>query len=164
MSGATLATAFAVGALIRPAQVAGRLLEFGFFRRLHPLLSARLAALMQPIGAAILMLIGGPAAAVFAVMRGAGNGILTIADGTLPLPHFGPKGCGQRQGMLMVPTRLAQASSPWVFGRCLDQWGAGALWLSGLIGLLTLAALLAMPKPSEQSASSKAPFLPSTSS
>ena len=46
-NGATLATAVAVGALIGPAQVAGRLLEFGFLRRLHPLLSARLAALKQ---------------------------------------------------------------------------------------------------------------------
>lgn len=119
---------------------------------------------MHPIGAAILTLISGPAAAVFAVMHGAGNGILTIANGTLPLVLFGPKGYGQRQGLLMVPARLAQASSPWVFGLCLAQRGAGVLWLSGLIGLLTLAALLAMPKPSEQSASSKAPFLPSTSS
>ena len=71
---------------------------------------------MQPIDAAILMLIGGPAAAMFAVMHGAGNGILTIADGTLPLLHFGPKGCGQWQGLLMIPARLAQASSPWVSG------------------------------------------------
>ena len=164
MSGATLATAVAVGALIGPAQVAGRLLEFGFLRRLHPLLSARLAALMHPIGAAILMMIGGPAAAVFAVMHGAGNGILTIANGTLPLVLFGPKGYGQRQGVLMVPARLAQASSPWLFGLCLDQWGAGALWLSGSIGLLALGALLAMPKPSAQSASSIAPILPSTTS
>ena len=164
MSGATLATAVAVGALIGPAQVAGRLLEFGFLRRLHPLLSARLAALMHPIGAAILMLIGGPAAAVFAVMHGAGNGILTIANGTLPLVLFGPKGYGQRQGMLMVPARLAQASSPWLFGLCLDQWGTGALWLSGSIGSLALGALLAMPKPSAQSASSIAPILPSTTS
>ena len=70
--------------MIGPAQVAGRLLEFGFLRRLHPLLSARLAALMHPIGAALLVLIGGPAA-MFAVMHGAGNGILTIANGTLPL-------------------------------------------------------------------------------
>ena len=164
MSGATLATAVAVGALIGPAQVAGRLLEFGFLRRLHPLLSARLAALMHPIGAASLMMIGGPAAAVFAVMHGAGNGILTIANGTLPLVLFGPKGYGQRQGVLMVPARLAQASSPWLFGLCLDQWGAGALWLSGSIGLLALGALLAMPKPSAQSASSIAPILPSTTS
>jgi predicted MFS family arabinose efflux permease len=150
-TGATLATAVAVGALIGPAQVAGRLLEFGFLRRLHPLLSARLAALMHPIGASLLLLIGGPAAAVFAVMHGAGNGILTIANGTLPLVLFGTKGYGQRQGTLMVPARLAQASSPWLFGLCLDQWGAGSLWVSGAVGLLALGALIALPKPSERS-------------
>ncbi len=36
-SGATLAGAVAIGALVGPAQVAGRMLEFGFLRRLHPL-------------------------------------------------------------------------------------------------------------------------------
>lgn len=150
-SGASLATAVAMGALIGPAQVAGRLLEFGVLRRLHPLLSARLATMMHPVGAGILLLIGGPAAAVFALMHGAGNGILTIANGTLPLVLFGPKGYGQRQGILMVPARLAQASSPWLFGLCLDQWGAGALWLSGAAGLLAFGALLAIPKPTENS-------------
>jgi len=163
-NGATLATAVAVGALIGPAQVAGRLLEFGFLRRLHPLLSARLAALMHPVGASLLLLIGAPAAAVFAVMHGAGNGILTIANGTLPLVLFGTKGYGQRQGMLMVPARLAQASSPWLFGLCLDQWGAAALWVSGAIGLLAFGALFAMPKPSDKSASPAAPVIHSTSS
>jgi hypothetical protein len=148
-SGVALATAVAMGALIGPAQVAGRLLEFGVLRRLHPLLSARLATMMHPIGAGLLLLIGGPAAALFALMHGAGNGILTIANGTLPLVLFGPKGYGQRQGMLMLPARLAQASSPWVFGLCLDQWGAGALWLSGAAGLLAFGALLAMPRPAE---------------
>ena len=162
MTGATLATAVAVGALIGPAQVAGRLLEFAVLRRRHPLLSARLAALMHPIGAALLVLIGGPAAAVFALMHGTGNGILTIANGTLPLVLFGPQGYGQRQGLLMVPARLAQASSPWLFGLCLDRWGAGALWLSGSLGLLALGALLAMPRQTEKPTSSVAPILPST--
>lgn len=160
-NGATLATAVAVGALIGPAQVAGRLLEFGFLRRLHPLLSARLAALMHPIGASILLIIGGPAAAVFAVMHGAGNGILTIANGTLPLVLFGTKGYGQRQGMLMVPARLAQASSPWLFGLCLDRWGAGVLWVSGAIGLLAFGALLAMPKPVREVGTSGPAIVPS---
>ena len=163
-NGATLASAVAVGALIGPAQVAGRLLEFGFLRRLHPLLSARLAALMHPIGAALLLLIGGPAAAAFAVMHGAGNGVLTIANGTLPLVLFGTKGYGQRQGMLMVPARLAQASSPWLFGLCLDQWGAASLWLSGAVGLLAFGALLAMPKPSAKTADASGPIIHSTSS
>jgi MFS family permease len=49
--GASLAAAVAIGALVGPAQVAGRLVEFGVLRRVHPLLSARLAALMHPVGA-----------------------------------------------------------------------------------------------------------------
>lgn len=152
-NGTTLAAAVAVGALIGPAQVTGRLLEFGVLRRFHPLLSARLAALMHPIGAALLLLWGAPVAALFAMMHGAGNGVLTIANGTLPLVLFGTSGYGQRQGMLMVPARLAQASSPWLFGLCLDQWGAGALWVSGAVGLLAFGALFAMPRPSHQPAS-----------
>ena len=141
-SGATVAAAVAAGALIGPAQVAARLLEFGLLRRLHPLLSARLATLLHPVGAAVLIFAGAPAAAAFALLHGAGNGILTIAKGTLPLVLFGPKGYGQRQGLLMVPARIAQAVSPWLFGICLERWGAGALWLSAALGVVAFIALL----------------------
>lgn len=141
-AGATLTAAVAVGALIGPAQVAGRLLEFGFLRQVHPLLSARLAALAHPAGVAVL-LTGGPAmAAVFAILHGAGNGILTIAKGTLPLALFGPQGYGARQGWLMMPARVAQAAAPFLFGLALDAWGANALWLSGGMGLAACGALL----------------------
>ena len=146
LNGAALATAVAVGALVGPAQVAGRLLEFGVLRRVHPLLSARLAAVMHPLGAAGLALLGGPGAAAFAILHGAGNGILTIAKGTLPLMLFGAQGYGHRQGLLMVPARVAQAMSPWLFGLCLDHWGAGALWLSGSVSLMAFLALLALPQ------------------
>ena len=140
-SGATLAVAVAVGALVGPAQVAGRLLEFGWLRRVHPMLSARLAAALHPIGAVVLSVFGGPAAAVFAVLHGAGNGILTIAKGTLPLALFGPAGYGHRQGWLMVPARIAQAMAPWLFGLLLDRWGANAVWFSAGLGVLALASL-----------------------
>jgi MFS family permease len=149
-SGATLATAVLVGALVGPAQVAARLLEFGLLRRMHPLLSARLASLMHPLGVALLGLFGAPAAALFGVLHGAGNGILTIAKGTLPLAIFGPSGYGQRQGVLMVPARIAQALAPWLFGLCLDRWGAGALWVSGTLGTLAFGALLLLPRPAEE--------------
>jgi predicted MFS family arabinose efflux permease len=145
-SGASLSTAVAAGALFGPAQVVGRLLEFGLLRRVHPLLSARLAALMHPVGAALLVLIGGPAAAVFAVLHGAGNGILTISKGTLPLVLFGPGGYGHRQGLLMVPARIAQALAPWLFGVWLDRWGAASLWVSAALGLTVLGALLMLPR------------------
>jgi MFS family permease len=142
--GATLAVAIGVGALVGPAQVAGRVLEFGFLRRVHPLLSARLSSLAHPLGIGVLLLAGAPAAALFAVLHGAGNGILTIAKGTLPLVLFGAQGYGARQGWLMMPARVAQASAPFVFGLALDRWGRGALWLSGALGLVAFAALMAI--------------------
>jgi MFS family permease len=142
--GATLATAVAAGALMGPAQVGARLLEFGVLRKVHPLLSARLATLMHPIGAVVFAVLGAPAALAFVLFHGAGNGILTIAKGTLPLVLFGPAGYGERQGVLMVPARIAQALAPWLFGLCLDRWGLGALWLSGGLGIIAFAALLAL--------------------
>lgn len=144
-AGASVATAIAVGSLIGPAQVAARVLEFGFLSRLHPLFSARMASAMHPLGA-VLLLWGGPACApLFGVLHGAGNGILTIAKGTLPLAVFGPEGYGRRQGLLMVPARVAQALAPWAFGWALDLWGAGALKLSAAIGCAALVALAFLP-------------------
>lgn len=140
-AGATLAVAVAVGALVGPAQVAGRLLEFGLLRHVHPLLSARLAALAHPLGVVALLIFGAPVAALFAVLHGAGNGILTIAKGTLPLVLFGPQGYGARQGWLMLPARVAQAAAPFVFGLAVDRWQAGALWLTGALGLCAFVAL-----------------------
>jgi predicted MFS family arabinose efflux permease len=148
--GTAPAAVIAIGALVGPAQVAGRLLEFGFLRRLHPLLSARLAALMHPVGAALLALAGAPVAAVFALLHGAGNGILTIAKGTLPLALFGPAGYGHRQGLLMLPARLGQALSPWLFGLLLARLGPAVLWLSAGLALTALAALLLIHAPAPE--------------
>jgi MFS family permease len=141
----SLGSALLIAALIGPAQVGGRLLEYTVLRHVHPLLSARLAAAMHPLGAALLLILGAPLGMAFALLHGAGNGILTIAKGTLPLVLFGPHGYGLRQGLLMVPARFAQALAPFAFGLALDHWGAQALWLSVLLGLLCLAALLALP-------------------
>ena len=140
-SGTSLQAAVAMAALVGPAQVVARLLEFGLLRRMHPLWSAQLAAAAHPVGAALLMVLGGPAAALFTVLHGAGNGILTIAKGTLPLVLFGPAGYGERQGLLMVPARVAQAFAPLLFGLLLDGVGAAALWLTALLGVASLGAL-----------------------
>ena len=140
-----------MGALIGPSQVAARVLEFGLLRHTHPLLSGRIAAALHPLGVAALALFGAPAAMVFGVLHGAGNGILTIAKGTLPLAMFGPAGYGQRQGVLMVPARIAQALAPWLFGLALDRWGASSLVLSAAISLAALAALLVL-RPVHQGA------------
>lgn len=143
-AGASAALAVAAASLVGPAQVAGRLFEFGLLRRFHPLLAARLAAAAHPLGALAVLIFGAPAAAVFAVLHGAGNGILTIAMGTLPLAIFGPAGYGLRQGILMVPARFGQAGAPYLFALLIERFGASALFLSIALGLAALAALLAL--------------------
>jgi hypothetical protein len=62
--------------------------------------------------------------------HGAGNGILTLAKGTLPLVRFGPQGHGVRQGWLLMPARRMQALVPFLFGVLLDRLQAGALWVT----------------------------------
>ncbi len=143
-AGATTATAIAAGALIGPAQVGARLLEFGLLQRFHPLLSARLAAVCHPVAVVMLVFVGGPAAYAFALLHGGGNGILTIAKGTLPLALFGPGGYGARLGLLNAPARAVQAAAPLVFGAALDAWGVGAAWVTAGIGVAALAALMAL--------------------
>lgn len=140
-AGGTLALAVAVGALVGPAQVAGRLFEFGFLRRVSPLAVARAATLGHPVGALLLWFVGAPAAAAFAILHGLGNGILTIAKGTLPLALFGPGGYGARQGWIALPGRALQGLAPWLFGLALERWGVDALWLSASLGLAACAAL-----------------------
>jgi MFS family permease len=141
MAGASAAAAIAAAALMGPAQVAARLFEFGVLKRMHPLVSTRLALLMHPVGAAVLGVIGGPAAAVFAVFHGAGNGLLTISRGTLPLALFGPAGYGLHTGIIAAPARVTTAAAPLVFGVLLDSLGIGALMVSGGLSLAALAFL-----------------------
>jgi hypothetical protein len=143
-AGASTAGALAAASLVGPAQVAARLVEFGLLRRQSPLVSARIATLLHPIGAAALVLLGSPGAAVFTLLHGAGNGLLTIAKGTLPLAVFGPTGYGLRTGLLSAPARVAQAGAPLLFGLLLDRFGLGVLALSAGLGLASTAALLAV--------------------
>ncbi len=140
-AGATPAGAIAAAALLGPAQVAARLIEFGMLQKVHPLFIARGAMATHPIAVLALMAFGGPAAAVFTLIHGAGNGIQTIAKGTLPLWLFGPEGYGRRQGVISAPGRVAQAFAPLVFGLLIERAGAEALWVTAALGLLSTALL-----------------------
>jgi hypothetical protein len=48
-TGAAIGVAIGAAALVGPAQVAGRLVEYGFLKNAHPLLSAKLAILAHPL-------------------------------------------------------------------------------------------------------------------
>lgn len=140
--GTTPAAALFAGTLIGPAQVAARLVEAGWLGRYHPLVSARLATLLHPLGM-ITLIIGGPLfASAFAVLYGAGNGIITIARGTLPLALFGPAGFGRRVGQISLPSRATAALAPLAIGLMVEHIGSGALWVSALASLSAFLSLM----------------------
>lgn len=140
-AGASPSQAILAGALIGPAQVAARIAEAGFLSRYHPLVSTRLACLAHPIGAALVGVFGGPAAMALAILHGAGNGILTIARGTLPLAIFGPQNYAYRLGILGAPSRVAQAIAPFAFSILLEKEGASVLIASSVLSLLAFGGL-----------------------
>lgn len=140
--GATPAQAIFAGAMIGPAQVAARLFEAGVLSRFHPLVSTRLACLTHPLGACVIAIFGGGAAAAFALLHGAGNGILTIARGTVPLALLGPENYAYRLGVLGAPSRICQALAPVGFGLLMAAIGGYVLVVSSALSLAALGALL----------------------
>ena len=91
---------------------------------------------------------------MFAIFHGAGNGILTIARGTLPLAIFGPQNYAYRLGIIGAPARMAQAAAPLAFGLLIDCMGSRVLIVSSALSLAALVALFLLrgdrPLPAEQ--------------
>jgi MFS family permease len=87
-----------------------------------------------------------PAAAIaFAFLYGAGNGLLTITRGTLPLVLFDPRRYGAVAGRLLVPGFLCSAAAPIAYAAVIERLGeAAALWLSAALAAVTLAAAAAL--------------------
>ena len=133
--------AIAASALIGPAQVVGRLAEMSWLSRYHPLLSARLATLFLPLGTMVFAAGGAAFAIPFTMLYGLGNGILTIARGSLPLSIFGPAGYGRRVGLLSAPSRIAAAIAPVAVGVLFDASPAAGLVVTAACNLTGFAAL-----------------------
>jgi MFS family permease len=140
-AGASSSAAIAAAALVGPAQVGARIVEFSLLRSFHPISSARIASILHPIGAVVVILFGGPGIVAFALLHGAGNGMITIAKGTLPLALFGPRGYGQRSGLLSAPARVLQSAAPFLFGLLLDRVGIAAVGLSAGLCLAAFGSL-----------------------
>lgn len=155
--GATPAQAVFAGMMIGPAQVGARVLEASLLSRFHPLLSTRLACLTHPIGACVIGVFGGGAASAFALLHGAGNGILTIARGTLPLAIFGPKNYAYRLGLIGAPSRICQALAPLAFGLLIEPLGQMVLVISACLSLSALVALALLPQVRSGESAASAP-------
>jgi MFS family permease len=83
------------------------------------------------------------AAIAFAFLFGAGNGLVTIVRGTLPLVLFDPRSYGSLVGGLLVPSFFVAAAAPLAFAFVIDRFGdAAALHLSTAVALVVVAGAL----------------------
>jgi hypothetical protein len=132
--GLSLTDAVMVGALIGPSQVAGRLVELAWGRRLHPAWSALISASLMGIGLAALYLdfsFVGLAVIIYA----AGGGVSFVVRGTLPLALFGARNYGTMMGTLAFPSLMAQALAPWAATFVFTRYGSE--YLLGMLLLLS---------------------------
>ena len=132
-------TIVTIGMLFGPAQVLARVCELSFARHTHPLWTARFALGLLVTAFVLLALLPFSAmlAAVFAVMYGMANGLLTIARGTVPLALFGAAGYGRLMGRIGGPFLVVQAVAPVVVTYVAEH-------ASDAIGLALVAVFVAI--------------------
>ena len=135
-NGLGLAAAVALGALVGPSQVGARIVEMAFGRHYHPIWTMAASATLVA-GGVVLLFLGFPILALALALYGAGNGIGSIAKGTLPLALFGPDGYASLMGKLAMPSLLAQALSP-SLGAILIEWSGPGAALGFLAGMTCL--------------------------
>jgi hypothetical protein len=132
--GIEVSTAVALGALVGPSQVGARVVELLAGRHYQPIWTMVASTVLVAIGTGLL-LAGLPTYSLAIVLYGAGNGIASVARGTLPLALFGPLRYPTLMGRLALPILIAMAASPLVGAIAFGVGGANLT-----LGLLSLVA------------------------
>jgi len=132
--GVPLAAAVAFGTMVGPSQVGARVIEMLAGSRYHPIWTMIASTVLVTVGTWLLYL-DIPLYAVAIVLYGAGNGIGSIARGTLPLALFGPERYPQLMGRLALPLLISMSIAPLI--------GALVFNAAGADGTLALLASLA---------------------
>lgn len=143
--GLPAAAAVWIGATRGIGQSLARLGEVLFGSRTSPFDLNLVACTVLPL-CFVVGLAGGAsalAALVFAFAYGAGNGVLTITRGTLPLMLFDPKSYGAYVGRLLAPGFFLSAAAPLGYALLIERYGASAaLILSGALALAMLVSAI----------------------
>jgi hypothetical protein len=82
-----------------------------------------------------MLLVGFSPVVLALALYGAGNGLSSIARGTVPMALFGPERYAVLMGRLALPLMIAMAISPFVGGLAFQFGGAGLT-----LALVTLLA------------------------
>ncbi|RJF99875.1 MFS transporter [Noviherbaspirillum saxi] len=145
--GHSVAAAVLVSMLIGPMQVAGRVGEMVFAHRVRPQAVGILTFSMLPAALGALLLLGEQqiAVAVFCILYGMSNGILTIVRGIVPQALFGRENYGAIAGALAGPSLLSKAAGP-LAAAAFVEYNASPAWLVGIlfaVSILSLGCFLA---------------------
>ena len=111
-------------------------------RHYHPVWSIVASALLVAIGT-FWLLVGASFVAVAIIFYGAGNGIGSVARGTLPLALFGPERYAALMGRLALPILLSMALSPYFAALALKAEGP-TFTLAMLFGLAAANVMLVL--------------------
>jgi len=138
--GISTASAVLFGMLIGPSAVGARMIESFAGRHYHPFWTMAASVGMVAAGAFLLTRdIQWAAPAI--VLYAAGNGIGTIARGSVPLALFGPSRYPALMGRLGLPIMLAMAAAPFI-GAWAFEVGGSAWMIAILNGLAFLNVAL----------------------
>ena len=136
--GLELSAAVGLGALVGPSQVGARVVEMLAGRHYHPIWTMVASTILVTVGISML-LSDFPDYAVAIAIYGAGNGIGSIARGTLPLALFGPSRYPALMGRLAQPILMSMAVSPFVGAIAFQHGGPNLLlWLLMFIGIINV--------------------------
>jgi MFS family permease len=138
--GVSSAGAVALGMLIGPSAVGARVVEVAAGRYYHPIWTLTASAILTAAGTVLLLLhLRLPGLAI--ILYAAGNGIGSIARGTVPLALFGPARYPVLMGRLALPLLIAMALAPFTGALALRTGGAGTT-LAVLVALAGINVLL----------------------
>ena len=148
--GHTAAMAALAGAVIGPFKTVGRFFEMLVSGNMYPLVTYALALGLMMAGFLTLLTFGFtlPGVIAAAALYGMGDGIKTIARGTLPLALFGEKGYGARLGWISFVQMGVNASAPFVFAWTTQSFGGWTSFLGMTLCLfVAIATYVLIPDP-----------------
>jgi len=110
--GASTSLALLAAVILGPSQVMARVLLVFLSKHLGPLAVAGISIAAHPLGVILVLMFGVNALLPFVILHGIGVGLNPFIRGTLPLLFFGASSYGQRQGYVMMLSKVVSAFSP----------------------------------------------------
>jgi MFS family permease len=110
--GASEQLALLAAVILGPSQVFARILLVALGKKTGPITVAAISIAAHPLGVILILLFGVNGLLGFVILHGIGVGLNPFIRGSLPLLFFGPQSYGQRQGYVMMLSKIVGALSP----------------------------------------------------